>query len=93
MSDLPPDLAERGWKIKSISNSNILVLVKLFSFSDDKQFLEFSQAVNSLENNLNHHGELSIYEGLDRVRYAVFTHEPEPQITERDFRLARQVET
>ena len=93
MSDLPPDLAERGWKIKSISNSNILVLVKLFSFSDDKQFLEFSQAVNSLENNLNHHGELSIYEGLDRVRYAVFTHEPEPQITDRDFRLARQVET
>ena len=93
MSDLPPDLAERGWKIKSISNSNILVLVKLFSFSDDKQFLEFSQAVNSLENNLNHHGELSIYEGLDRVRYAVFTHEPEPEITERDFRLARQVET
>ena len=93
MSDLPPDLAERGWKIESISNSNILVLVKLFSFSDDKQFLEFSQAVNSLENNLNHHGELSIYEGLDRVRYAVFTHDPKPQITERDFRLARQVET
>ena len=49
MSDLPPDLAERGWKIKSISNSNILVLVKLFSFSADSQFLQFSNAVNRLE--------------------------------------------
>lgn len=93
MSDLPPDLSNRGWAIKQIGKSNISVLVKLFSFSADSQFLQFSNAVNRLEKNNNHHGELSIYEGLDRVRYAVFTHEPEPMITESDFRLARQIET
>lgn len=93
MSDLPPDLSNRGWAIKQIGKSNISVLVKLFSFSADSQFLQFSNAVNRLEKNNNHHGELSIYEGLDRVRYAVFTHEPEPMITESDFRVARQIET
>jgi len=93
MSDLPPDLSARGWTIKQIGKSNISVLVKLFSFSDDSQFLQFSNAVNGLEKKNNHHGELSIYEGLDRVRYAVFTHEPEPMITDSDFRLARQIET
>ena len=93
MSDLPPDLSARGWMIKQIGKSNISVLVKLFSFSDDSQFLQFSNAVNGLEKKNNHHGELSIYEGLDRVRYAVFTHEPEPMITDSDFRLARQIET
>lgn len=93
MSDLPPDLSNRGWAIKQIGKSNISVLVKLFSFSADSQFLQFSNAVNRLEKNNNHHGELSIYEGLDRVRYAVFTHETEPMITESDFRLARQIET
>ena len=93
MSDLPPDLAERGWAIREVGKSNLFILAKLFSFSDDGEFLQFSKAINALEQKLNHHGELSIYEGLDKVRYAVFTHEPEPMITERDFRLARQIET
>lgn len=98
MSEVPPDLRERKWRIQSIGKVDLLALSKLFSFSTSEQFDKFMQGVTPIQANLNHHGEVSLYEGQDRVRFSTWTIEQEKDttkdpITEADFRLARQVET
>ena len=97
MSEVPPDLRERKWRIQAIGNADWVALSKLFPFSNSEQLEKFMQGVTKIQSALNHHGELSLYEGEDRVRFSTWTMEKENDttdpITETDFRLARQIET
>jgi HAD superfamily hydrolase (TIGR01662 family) len=97
MFDVPPDLRERKWRIQPIEQVVPLALSKLFLFSTSEQFDMFMLGVTTIQANLNHQGELSLYEGEDRVRFSTWTMEKENDtidpITETDLRLARQIET
>jgi len=97
MFDVPPDLRERKWRIQAIGNADWLALSKLFPFSNSEQLEKFMRGVTIIQSALNHHGELSLYEGEDRVRFSTWTMEKENDtidpITETDLRLARQIET
>ena len=92
MSQVPPDLLERGWSIKSHTTPERKVLTKLFSFSDSNQFDDFYIGITPIQAKLRHHGELDMYQGDKKVRFSTQTHDTN-SITERDFRLARQIET
>ena len=92
MLDVPPDLKERGWSIKSFSKPERMVLTKIFSFADSDEFEKFYIGITPIQAKLRHHGELDMYQGYEKVRFSTQTHD-EKTITERDLRLARQVET
>jgi len=92
MLDVPPDLKERGWSIKSFSKPERMVLTKIFSFADSSEFEKFYIGITPIQAKLRHHGELDMYQGYEKVRFSTQTHD-EKTITDRDLRLARQVET
>ena len=92
MLDVPPDLKERGWSIKSFSKPERMVLTKIFSFADSGEFEKFYIGITPIQAKLRHHGELDMYQGYEKVRFSTQTHD-EKTITDRDLRLARQVET
>jgi len=97
MSDLPPDLANRNWTIVSIGKDESKSLGKLFSFDTTQQFDKFLKGASDIQSNLNHHGEIDMYQDDERIRFRTGTHDgmitPFQVVTDKDLRLARQIET
>ena len=97
MPDLSPDLANRNWAIVSVGKDESKSLGKLFSFDTSQQFDKFLKGASEIQSNLNHHGEIDIYQDAERIRFRTGTHDgmiaPSQVVTDKDLRLARQIET
>ena len=82
MSQDTPDLTDRGWVAESVADSDQTFYTKLFSFSSESQYDSFMRALERRQQFLNSYGEVSLYEGFERIRFTTF-----------NVRLARNMET
>jgi 4a-hydroxytetrahydrobiopterin dehydratase len=85
MNDTAEKLRELpGW---ALSNNK---LWKTFSFNDYAEAMEFANAVARIAHKLDHHPDMLVQYG--RVTLTTSTHDAGNKVTQKDFKLAAEVE-